>query len=204
MTRRGPRALTPEERRLWEEVARLITPLRGRAPLPAPAVAPMLIPASARPAPPSPAPKLTPKPAPAPRLPPVVPVPRAVPPPAPPVLERRLRVALRRGSTGVDAVLDLHGMRQAEAHAALHGFLRRSGSAGHRLVLVVTGKGPEQGGPWEADAFSSERGVLRRSVPRWLTLPEMRRLVVGVEEAGRRHGGEGALYVRLRRADRND
>jgi DNA-nicking Smr family endonuclease len=194
---RRPRALSPEERRLWETVARFITPLKGRT-RPHP-------PVLAGKAPPAPSvsaakPKPLPKPAPSSRSlpPPPAATVRPVASPAPPAptslaLERRLHRALRRGSAGVDAALDLHGMRQAEAHAALHGFLLRSATAGHRLVLVVTGKGPA-----EADAFS-ERGVLRRSVPRWLALPEMRRLVVGVEEAGRRHGGAGALYVRLRR-----
>lgn len=197
---RRPRALSAEERRLWEEVARFITPLKGqpRPVIPTPPAV-KVVPAKGVPVP-QPSLKLLPRPQPKspsrPSASPVAPPQRPVSPPvSPPVLERRLRLALRRGSTGVDAVLDLHGMRQAEAHAALHGFLLRAGRAGHRLVLVVTGKGPEG-----ANAFS-ERGVLRRSVPRWLALPEMRRLVVGVEEAGRRHGGTGALYVRLRRPE---
>jgi len=37
-------------------------------------------------------------------------------------------------------------------------------------------------------------------VPLWLGLPECRSLIVGFETAAPGHGGEGALYVRLRRA----
>jgi DNA-nicking Smr family endonuclease len=61
-------------------------------------------------------------------------------------------------------------------------------------VLVITGKGGR------ADEARSERGVLKRQVPLWLRLPEFRPYVVGFEDAHIGHGGEGALYVRVRRA----
>jgi DNA-nicking Smr family endonuclease len=111
-------------------------------------------------------------------------------------LDRRQRQKLSRGQVPVDDVLDLHGLRQQEAHAALHRFLLRAQREGAKLVLIVTGKGESQ-----EDAFFAG-GVLRRSVPLWLRAPEWRSLVVGYEEASRRHGGSGALYVRLRRHDR--
>ena len=116
-------------------------------------------------------------------------------------LDRRMRQKLARGQAEVDAAVDLHGMRQQEAHRALHGFLLRSQREGAKLVLVVTGKGEGH----DADGFgalSRTPGVLRRSVPLWLRAPEWRSLVVGFEEASRQHGGAGALYVRLRRLDR--
>lgn len=126
---------------------------------------------------------------------PAQPPPAVVPaPPLAPGLERRVRLALRRGALQVDARIDLHGMYQAEAHGALVGFLMRARASGHTHVLVVTGKG----GIGYDDAFS-ERGVLRRSVPHWLRAPELRTIVLGFEEAARHHGGAGALYVRLRR-----
>ena len=108
--------------------------------------------------------------------------------------------ALRRGRQGVEGVIDLHGMRQAEAHAALRGFLHRSQAEGFKVVLVVTGKGASA----IDDAPFGERGVLRRMVPHWLRLPDLRPLVVGFDEAARQHGGAGALYVRLRRAARRE
>jgi DNA-nicking Smr family endonuclease len=123
--------------------------------------------------------------------------------PSPPTLplaplERRLRQRLSRGNHPIDAVIDLHGMRQDEAHLALRGFLRSAQHQGYTVVLVVTGKG---GGPSQAGGGAfEERGVLRRSVPHWLRLPDLRSVVVAFEEAVQHHGGGGALYVRIRRA----
>jgi DNA-nicking Smr family endonuclease len=111
-------------------------------------------------------------------------------------LDRRARQKLARGHMPIEAAIDLHGMRQHEAHLALHGFLSRSQRDGAKIVLVVTGKGESH------PAEGLEIGVLRRSVPLWLRAPEWRSLVVGFEEASRPHGGAGALYVRLRRLER--
>jgi DNA-nicking Smr family endonuclease len=72
-------------------------------------------------------------------------------------------------------------------------FLHRAQARGHALVLVITGKGT-------AAPHGAERGVLRRAVPLWLALPELRALVIGFEEAAPAHGGAGALYVRIRRS----
>ncbi|HEY5225514.1 MAG TPA: Smr/MutS family protein [Methylovirgula sp.] len=111
-------------------------------------------------------------------------------------LDRRLRQRLTRGQTGVDHVIDLHGLHQHEAHSALHRFLARAQGDGAKLVLVVTGKGEGRAG----DDYGG--GVLRRAVPMWLRAADWRALVVGFEEASRPHGGAGALYVRLRRLER--
>ena len=89
-------------------------------------------------------------------------------------------------------------MRQSEAHAALRGFVLRCQTAGHTVVLVVTGKGGNAG--QDRQGSFEERGVLRRTVPHWLRLPDLRTVVVGFEEAVQHHGGGGALYVRIRRA----
>jgi DNA-nicking Smr family endonuclease len=104
---------------------------------------------------------------------------------------------LKRGREPIEGVIDLHGMRQDEAHGALAGFLERSAARGARLVLVVTGKGGQ--GSDDSHGGFQERGVLRRNVPHWLRMAELRQLVMGFEEADARHGGAGALYVRLRR-----
>jgi DNA-nicking Smr family endonuclease len=114
---------------------------------------------------------------------------RAAPPLAP--LEPKVRRQLARGTADVDTRLDLHGMRQADAFAALTAFLQAAQAAQLRTVLVITGKGRDE---------APDSGVLRQMVPKWLALPPFRRLVVGFEQAARRHGGSGALYVRLRRA----
>jgi len=106
---------------------------------------------------------------------------------------RKEKQKLARGNAAIDARIDLHGMTQAEAHGALRKLLHRSQASGAKFVLVVTGKGAP-------NASRSDRGVLRRQVPMWLALPEFRRYVLGFDVADTGHGGEGALYVRLRKA----
>ena len=181
------RALSEEERALWESVAKQTKPLRKRARTTKPPVAspdskmPAAAKAVASPKP-SPAVRIAraPKPNPAPAVPPLAP------------LGRRERSQLSRGRKDIDARLDLHGMTQTRAHHALFSFLQRAHSGGLTFVLVITGKGRM--------GAETERGVLRRQVPQWLSLPEFRSLVVGFEEAHIGHGGEGALYVRIRRS----
>ncbi len=175
------RALSEDERALWDMVAKQVKPLRKLRVTKAEAAArsetslavPVARPAPARPIVSAPAPRAT-KP--------------VVPPLAP--LGKRERTKLSRGRSEIDARLDLHGMTQMRAHRALSGFLQRAHHDGLTFVLVITGKGRTGG----------ESGVLRRQVPEWLSLPEFRAFVVGFEEAHIGHGGEGALYVRIRRA----
>ena len=90
-------------------------------------------------------------------------------------------------------------MTQSQAHAALLRFLHRARAEGARTVLVVTGKGLGKASDVGARYASAERGVLRRQVPLWLALPEFRPLIVAFDDAHVGHGGQGALYVRLRR-----
>jgi DNA-nicking Smr family endonuclease len=113
-------------------------------------------------------------------------------------LDRRMKQRLARGTEEIAARIDLHGRTQVQAHAALLRFLQHAQADGAKMVLVITGKGGE------ANDFASERGVLKRNVPLWLTLPEFRAYVAGVEEAHVTHGGRGALYVRVRRARNRD
>jgi DNA-nicking Smr family endonuclease len=129
-------------------------------------------------------------------LPPQSPQPIKPPPLAP--FDRRLRQRVACGRETIDARIDLHGMTQSEAHAELLRFLRRAQESDVRLALVVTGKGV---GKFAREA-QNERGVLRRNVPMWLSLPEFRRFVVSFEEAHPSHGGQGALYLRMRRRAR--
>ncbi len=178
---RRTRQLSPEERRLWSHVARHVKPMKGKVLPPEPEDKGATVPAPQVGSPP-------------PVLPPLPPQPRPSLPPLAPV-ERKTLQALRRGRRDVDSVIDLHGMRQEEAHFALLNFLRRAQNSDHGLVLVITGKGGVAAGT----GIFEERGVLRRMVPHWLRLPDLRSLVIGFEEASPQHGGSGALYVRLRR-----
>lgn len=113
-------------------------------------------------------------------------------------LEPRLRRRLGRGQIVIDGTIDLHGMRQAEAHAALRRFLHARASRGDRTVLVITGKGVRQS---DGGTALVERGVLRTMLPIWLAERELAPLVSGWDVAARGHGGEGAFYVRLRRPE---
>lgn len=120
-------------------------------------------------------------------------LPKAPPPLAP--LGRRLRQRVARGREAIDDRLDLHGHTQAQAHAALLRFLRRAQADDARFVIIVTGKGRARSSRENA----AEAGVLKRMVPQWLSLPEFRPYVVGFDDAHIGHGGEGALYVQVRR-----
>lgn len=122
-----------------------------------------------------------------------------LPPLAP--LERRLKQRLSRGSHPLDAMIDLHGMRQTEAHEALRRFIYAAQRQGASVVLVVTGKGASG---VQDQGSGEERGVLRRTVPHWLRMPDLRPCVIGFEPAAQHHGGTGALYVRIRRATRSE
>lgn len=172
------RVLSPEERVLWAAVTKTIVPLQdasaGYEGDTAETAAPARTPSASA--------KST-------RIGPVVS--KNSPPPLPP-LGRRLKKRVGSGKEVIDGRLDLHGLTQSQAHAALLHFLRSASARGARLVLVVTGKG--------ARAGDGERGVLKRAVPQWLGLPEFRAFVIGYEDAHVAHGGEGALYIRIRRA----
>jgi DNA-nicking Smr family endonuclease len=180
---RRRRELSDEERALWRGVARSVRPLRRHARRDAEEAKHGAAEPPARAVPKAKAHK-----------PPAPVAIRVAKPPAPPPagLARREKQQLVRGHTAIDARIDLHGMTQAQAHAALARFLRRAQADGARFVLVITGKGARSG--------DADRGVLRRQVPLWLRLPDLRDAVIGFEEAHVTHGGEGALYVRLRKA----
>lgn len=175
--RRYARRLSQAEAELWDVVTADVRPFHARPQRIEPAPASAEKAAEARP----------------------VAAPNRDRPPAPPRpmapaadIDHRTRVKIKRGRLEVGAKLDLHGMRQDEAQRALMAFLRRAQANGAKVAIVVTGKGQSR----------EEGGVLRRVVPMWLQAPNLRDVVVGFGEAARHHGGEGALYVRIRRADR--
>jgi DNA-nicking Smr family endonuclease len=181
----GRRPLTADEEHLWSLVARTVRPLRlSKRPAtdvrPKPGVRHAMRPVTDRaPLPGEGREGVSPQ------------RPAGVPAMSP--FLRREKQKLARGNAAIDARIDLHGMTQAEAHGALRKLLHRSQASGAKFVLVITGKGAP-------GASRSDRGVLRRQVPMWLALPEFRRYVLGFDVADTGHGGEGALYVRLRKA----
>jgi DNA-nicking Smr family endonuclease len=178
------------DRALWDEITREVRPLKRReppqpvaplktAPAPAPATA-----VDARPR----------KPEPTLLSPPPVRVALAPPPDLVPGVaggvDKRTLAKLRRGQIPPESRIDLHSMTQSEAYAALGGFLASAQSAGKRCVLVITGKGYRSDGAV---------GVLRTNVPHWLNQPVNRARILAFSYAVPPDGGEGALYVLLRR-----
>ncbi len=171
--------------RLWRIVTATVRPLRRRfavhpradaAAIPPSATIPAAPEARAKPPGPSPRPRAA--------------TPHHHPPPQP--IEPGRRRRLERGRDELAATIDLHGLDQERARAALTGFLLRGFAEHRRTILVITGKG------------ALGDGVLRRRVPAWLAEPPLRQIVAGISEAHRRHGGEGAIYVALKRASPTD
>lgn len=107
----------------------------------------------------------------------------------PPQLDRRTDAKLRKGKIPVEGVLDLHGMTQEEAHAALKGFVTRAFGQQKRCVLVITGKGTRSDGP----------GILKTRLPIWLGIEPLNNMVLKSVAAHRKHGGDGAYYLYLKR-----
>lgn len=193
--------LSAEDRELWNRIRRSVTPLHGRSSIedwlddpahpPAPADdKPSLAQSAAgsgKLAPPAAGGRMEPF------LPPYVPpVSQPVKRPAVARLDEHTIRRLKKGRLEIDARIDLHGMTQSQAHGALRHFLRAAQASSGRIVLVITGKG------------RAGDGVLRRAVPLWLAEPGFRDMVGGFRSAAIGHGGEGAIYVRLRKPGRED
>jgi DNA-nicking Smr family endonuclease len=199
-SRRDHRAISAEEAQLWEAVTRSMAPAKTKPRVAGPPEADAEATADRRGA----GPVAVARP-PVKQKPPVA-------PDAPRVgFDRRQARGIASGRIAIGARLDLHGCRERDARVRLGAFLLSAQQQGHTTVLVITGKGSprppayaREGGLHDLGDGLTDRGsgVLRRSVPRWLAEPDLRELVIGYAEAGARHGGEGALYVRLRRSER--
>ena len=175
--------LSPDDRRIWARVAGSVTPAK-------PKKAPRVTPGAAvvdPPAAPQPRGLAKPRPA-APAWSPPVPAP-ARPRGHPEELEPRRQRRLSRERDPIEAKIDLHGYGRFQAQDALTAFLMGAQARGYRSVLVITGQGRRGG-----------TGVIRASVHEWLQGPALRGVVSGFASAARHHGGDGALYVTIRRS----
>ncbi|MEM1302603.1 MAG: Smr/MutS family protein [Pseudomonadota bacterium] len=189
------RRLRPDERALWDQVAKSATPLHEK-----PRLQDVLPPVQEAPE------AVAPKPS-AVRLQPFdigskaktdTRVPRQSK--DAPKMDAKSFSKLKKGRLEPEGRIDLHGMTTAEAHPELVNFILRSHHKGRRLVLVITGKGDGPGGP--SGPLPYQRGILRRQVPHWLQQAPIGTLILQMTPASPRHGGNGALYVYLRRAKR--
>lgn len=89
-----------------------------------------------------------------------------------------------RGQIPIESKLDLHGMTQDTAHAQLNQFVKTAFNRGYRKIIVVTGKGS---------------GILQNAVPKWLNDTTLRPYILSYAYAQPQDGGQGALYVLLKR-----
>ena len=105
-------------------------------------------------------------------------------------LDKRNAKKLKKGQHTIEGQLDLHGMTQECAHIAINNFIEISYLSGKRCVLIITGKGLK---------IEGAVGVLRLAVPRWLNEKPNRSCVLAFSYAIQKDGGEGALYVMLKR-----
>lgn len=173
--------LSPDDRRIWARVAGSVTPSK-------PKKAARITPGAAADPPAAPLSTKPPRPhgvAPAWSPPPPGPArPRGLPEELEPRRQRRLS----RERDPIEAKIDLHGFGRFQAQDALTAFLMGAQARGYRSVLVVTGQGRRGG-----------TGVIRASVHEWLQGPALRGVVSGFAPAARKHGGDGALYVTIRR-----
>ncbi|MBQ0817035.1 MAG: Smr/MutS family protein [Hyphomicrobiaceae bacterium] len=183
---------TENDAKLWARIARTATPLQKNR-------------VTQRPTPSNPPQAKSKAPAPmveppsSPRL-PAKPAARQKLGPTAGPLDRQTARKLDKGRLAVEARLDLHGMRQHDAHIALRKFLKSAQGRGLRHVLVITGKGSPRDS--SVSIYDHEpRGVLRQAVPHWLSDGDLAPLIVNFSEAPQRLGGGGALYVRLRKPD---
>ena len=197
---RGRTGLTPDEEDLWRLVVERVHPLRRTRPKSDEVPDADAANAPRVPADDTPIVALKMR-----KWQPLVTAPVPKPPSVPSVVDGFDRKRLKRIATGrieIEGRLDLHGLREAEAHMQLRGFLRQAQAQGRRTVLIITGKGridDDPTAPFDFGADRTPRGVLKRNVPRWLSEPDLAGLVVSFATAHARHGGEGALYVHLRR-----
>ena len=187
-----PRGLSEAEQALWESVARTVTPLIPARPT-----------NTAEPPPTSKSPASAPRPL----APPLVaqrqktkPVSRQassnpVPPPPPSGLDSHWERRLRSGLVAPDFTLDLHGHTLDQAHRRLDAGLAQARALGARLVLVISGK-PR---PVDAADRAHRRGAIRAKLIDWLAAGPHASDIAAIRPAHPRYGGEGALYLILRR-----
>lgn len=195
------RRLAPEDLYLWRLVTQSVTKLRVEAPKPPSAPSPSPSPAPLEPPPPAkPKSKKGRIPASPPPAPPRKPEPKALVPGKVTDMDRSTADKLRRGRLEIEGRLDLHGMTTAQAQAAVERFVAASHHLGRRCVLIITGKGMRSraAAPW-LRAEEGEDGALRSGLPRWLNEPSLRPMVLAVTPAQPQHGGQGAVYVMLKR-----
>ncbi len=173
------RSLSPEEQALWDALTRSVRPIRAVARQPMMSAVPLKQGAEPK--------RLTP-----------APLARSAPPPArvpTPMLDSGWEHRIRNGKLSPDITIDLHGHSLSSAHLRLGQAIAMGLAQGARVLLVITGKPPKKAEAGD----SSRRGAIRREIGHWLETSSYADRIASVRIAHPRHGGDGALYVILRR-----
>ncbi|MCV6625962.1 MAG: Smr/MutS family protein [Cellvibrionaceae bacterium] len=183
------RQLTEQDQALWEQVAKTVTPLKERPNAPDIKPRKMVV-----------------------RKEDAAPIPdewRRYNAPQPnSFVEKRTQRKIATGNKGVDRSIDLHGMNKEQAYNVLRSAIESGIRRGDKVLLVVTGKGGKRFSQLAPDTptayrtrddFDQHGGVLKQAVPEWLSSHEMRMFVESFGPAAKHHGGDGALYVLLRK-----
>ncbi len=178
-----PRGLSAEEASAWETLAETVTPLEGKRFV-------RSVVTQTAPKPPPKQPPKPPKPAVTPRS--IPPPPRA---PTPGNLDSHWDRKLKAGQIQPDFTLDLHGHGLDAAYQRLMSGVAQARSMGARTILLVAGKSR----PVDPADRGSRRGAIRAKVLDWLAASEHGSAIAAIRRAHMRHGGEGALYIVLRR-----
>lgn len=105
--------------------------------------------------------------------------------------EKNKRKKLLKGNFEPEATLDLHGLSRDNAYHRLYQFIVNSYHAGHRYLLVITGKGR-----YCYETYQNT-GLLKGLVTDWFKESHFSQYVSVVQTASSTHGGDGAYYVIL-------
>ena len=111
-------------------------------------------------------------------------------------MDSKLHTKMRQGKIRPEAKLDLHGLNLAQAQPTLTKFVLDAHGKGLRLILVITGKGRNSE---DHDVIPKRKGVLKSTVPNWLSMEPLSSKILQITNAHVKHGGDGAFYVYLRK-----
>jgi len=137
------------------------------------------------------------------------PVKKEIPPPAPDTpkplphkphnepLDKSIERKLKQGKIAPDAVIDLHGLNQTQAHAQLNRTLSNAYNTDKRVVLVITGKGKAQSKA--EDWLQKGQGILKQKLPQWVKVAPLKDIVIDAVSCHAKHGGSGAYYVIIKK-----
>lgn len=123
-------------------------------------------------------------------------------------IDRKTKRKLATGAQEVDRSIDLHGRTQEQAYGVLKSSIEGAIRRGDKTLLVVTGKGGARFSQIDAETpvayrtrgdFDQLGGVLKRMVPEWLNGAELKPFIQSYGPASKEHGGDGALYILLRK-----